>query len=70
MPLETNSFEIRFPDMSDRNKHFAVISGFLDMANPAEVKNFIKSIKDQHEVVMERIKKTDPEEKTEINQII
>jgi sensor histidine kinase regulating citrate/malate metabolism len=65
MSLETNSFEIRFPDTSDRNKHFAVISGFLDMASPAEVKNFIKSIKDQHEVVMERVKKVDPEIKTE-----
>jgi hypothetical protein len=52
MSLLTNSFEIRHVDTSDRNKKFAVVSGFLDISNPEEVKNFIKSIKEQHSLVM------------------
>jgi hypothetical protein len=65
MSLETNSFIITHIDISNQNRKLVIISGVLDISNPAEVKNFIKSIKDQHEVVMERVKKVDPEIKTE-----
>jgi len=57
MSLLTNSFEIRHVDTSDGNKKFAVISGFLDISNPEEVKNFIKSIKEQHSLVMSILNK-------------
>jgi hypothetical protein len=65
MSLETNSFVITHIDISNQNRKLVIISGVLDISNPNEVKNFIKSIKDQHEVVMERVKKVDPEIKTE-----